>query len=238
MPDVREVYARCGVMTFSALLPMKEIEGLRSALDRITDEGLSAELRAHLIWESADQTKLRSAHWLNKVDPTFQRLLKHERLLAAVRQMVDWEPEGYSVEFFNKPAQVGSATALHQEAMYLGIDPPEYLTLWLALDPVLPDSGPVEFFVGSHHDGLARHRYTDNEGTPLQIPDTPELRERYRPVSFHMLPGDASAHDPFMIHGSGPNKRAEGRRGLGLVFKSERARFDPAAADRLFGSDR
>lgn len=101
----------------------------------------------------------------------------------------------------------------------------------------MPDSGPVEFFVGSHHNGLARHRYTDDEGTPLQIPDTLELRVRYRPVSFHMLPGGASAHAPFTIHGSGPNKREEGRRGLGLVFKSERARFDPAGAKRLFGGD-
>lgn len=125
MPDVREVYARSGVMTFSALLTMKEIEELRTALDRVTDEGLNAEMRPHLLWESCDKTKLRSAHWLNKVDPTFQRLLEHDRLLAAVRQIVDWEPNGYSVEFFNKLARVGSVTALHQEAMYLGIVPPE-----------------------------------------------------------------------------------------------------------------
>lgn len=238
MEKVREVFQRCGVMTFPALLTSREVDDLRLALENITEARVSPEHRKHLIWEAADSTKLRSAHWLNHIDPAFEELLKHPRLLAAVSEMVDWTPEGYSVEFFNKPGEVGSLTPLHQEAMYLAVEPPEYLTVWLALDPVTRDSGPVEFFLGSHREGLIVHKYTDNVGTPLQIEDTPALRARFRTISFEMQPGDGSAHDPFMVHGSGPNHRKLGRRGLGLVFKSPRAQFDARAADRLFGGGR
>ncbi len=75
--------------------------------------------------------------------------------------------------------------------------------MWLALDEVTAEHGPMEFFNGSDREGpLGIAMSMDND----LLHQNPWLRERYElsdPVTYH--PGDATIHNGLVVHGSKPN---------------------------------
>jgi hypothetical protein len=61
----------------------------------------------------------------------------------------------------SKPPGATSDVPWHQDNGYLGVEPEEYLTYTLALDPMTRDNGCLWIQAGSHRRGVQRHRPTD-----------------------------------------------------------------------------
>ena len=95
----------------------------------------------------------------------------------------------------------------HQDNIYIGVEPCELLTFWIALTPSREENGCMRVLPGTHHEGLQ----------PIGTPDLSEksmlpsgMQTAYdvsqvEPVSMPLDPGEASVHHAEIIHGSSPN---------------------------------
>ncbi len=119
-----------------------------------------------------------------------------------------------SVLFIKEP-ETEAHVSWHQDAAYMGLEPHDFVTPWLALSPSNPKSGCLRVIPASHHAPLRQHRDTFAQHNILTRGQTVEVDET-RAVDLVLRPGQASCHHPRIIHGSKPNSSQQRRIGVAL----------------------
>lgn len=118
----------------------------------------------------------------------------------------------------------GAPTPWHQDAPYWTIDGRQCCSIWIALDPVSPESGAVEYVRGSHAWGkyYAPESFKGDDRLKNEaldrLPDIDADRDRYETLGWELAPGDVVAHHCLTIHGAPANASTRRRRGLALRF--------------------
>ncbi|MCY4130815.1 MAG: phytanoyl-CoA dioxygenase family protein [Gammaproteobacteria bacterium] len=104
----------------------------------------------------------------------------------------------------------------HQDATYWPFRPFKTVTVWLAVDDVSRNMGPMCFMPGSHRDGkLAWRQRNENVVLGLEVEDY----TRYgKPQPLLLKAGEFSLHADLLVHGSKPNKSDKRRCGLTLRY--------------------
>ncbi|MEC7488475.1 MAG: phytanoyl-CoA dioxygenase family protein [Pseudomonadota bacterium] len=108
----------------------------------------------------------------------------------------------------------------HQDITYFGHEPPEVLSVWIALTHSTEESGCMRVLPGTHKEGplpLTKPDLDDKNMLPsgqLVDFDTTSVM----PVSMELKPGEASIHHACMIHGSLPNFSAKRRMGVTFCY--------------------
>jgi ectoine hydroxylase-related dioxygenase (phytanoyl-CoA dioxygenase family) len=150
--------------------------------------------------------------------------LGHETL-HLVGRLVHGEPVLAGVETFNKPARVGSGVPYHQDNAYFCQTPPDMLTVWIAIDAVTPDNGPVRFVRGSHKTGMLPTRPSGVQGNSIGLAEPPSMTsEEFCAI---LAPGDATIHHCQTIHTSDPNRTDRPRLALLFVYRGRHTQTDP-----------
>lgn len=141
--------------------------------------------------------------------------------------LVHGEPLLCSVETFNKPARIGSRVPYHQDNAYFCQTPPDMLTIWIAMDPVTLENGPVYYVRGSHKQGMPPTKASGVKGNSIGLaePSTVPLEEQFCGL---LNPGDALIHHCETIHHSAPKTSDHPRPGLLLVYRGAHTQTDPA----------
>ena len=179
----------------------------------------AAELRAELESLEAshpDAVVGRNRNNVHYVTPLFDRIAHNSKILDAVQSLIG--PNilvGGSTLFIKEPEQKGFIS-WHQDARYVGLEPYNWVTAWLALSNVTTQNGCMYMWPGSQHDGPREHVDTygkDNLLTRGQtIMDVPEDIT----VPIELKPGQLSIHHPWVVHGSGHNLSKERRIGFAI----------------------
>lgn len=132
----------------------------------------------------------------------------------------------YTSRFFIKEPQSEGIAAWHQDSTYFGLRPYDHVTAWVALCDVTPETGPVEFAVGSHIRGQLRQQsgvIKNSVNTAGQIiVDWFDQSEIDRAI---LQPGQFSLHHTCTVHQSQPNRSNERRIGLALSFIPTSTRY-------------
>jgi phytanoyl-CoA hydroxylase len=139
--------------------------------------------------------------------------------------------------------------AYHRDSPYFMFDPPDVVTVWIALDDMTQDIGPIEYIRGSHlwtTDngrcwGTARQFFQDRGGTGLLKLAAMQagVQDTLSSISMAgLLAGGMSIHDGRTWHGSAANtSTTKPRRGLGLHFVPANIVFtDQARHSRIWKS--
>ena len=149
--------------------------------------------------------------------------------LAGVEHVRRWSDE----TFFKPPGS--SPCAWHQDFPAYPMDRTGLLTVWVAMEDVREDMGPVSYFPGSHHLGPCGMPISEESraisgaadpaalGTPdrfLRRGDTLE-----EPISFTLKAGEAVVHDGLVIHGGEGNRSDRMRRGWACIYFPSEARY-------------
>ena len=128
-----------------------------------------------------------------------------------------WKPPG------------AAGLSFHQDGNYNAwVVPLQLMTCWIPLDDVGPDSGTLEYALGSHKWGAGDR--------PQDFHDPGDYREcvsRAAQAGGHVLDikkvsipaGGAAFHNVWLWHGSGPNLSGLDRRALALHTMPSNARF-------------
>lgn len=130
----------------------------------------------------------------------------HPGLMAIARQLIGDDIILWGTTVFGKPAQSGKETPWHQDGEYYPIKPLEVLTIWIPLDDVTSENGPMRFIPGSHKDHkLYSHSWVEGGNKTINLVCDAEHFDEGTAVPLLLRAGQMSFHDVYMIHGSHAN---------------------------------
>ncbi len=120
-----------------------------------------------------------------------------------------------TVLFIKEPESPGFVS-WHQDATYMGIEPHQFLTPWLALSHSNPVNGCMSMIPGSHRGSIRSHTDTFAEDNLLTRGQNIDGIDESSAVDLVLMPGQASVHHCRTIHGSRPNRSNQRRIGVAL----------------------
>lgn len=223
--EILRDYERDGVVRIPQFISVDHVREIREEIERYIREDLPTKPPDARTLE-ADGSTVRNLWRLEQHCTYFREFAFREELVSLVGKLLHGEPVLIGVETFNKPARIGSAVPYHQDNAYFCRTPPDVLTLWVAIDPVTRENGPVSFVPGSHQGGLLPSAPSGVKGNSIGLAHPPETSVT---AEFQALlePGDATIHHCEVIHRSDPNRSNQSRLGLLFVFRGAHTQVDP-----------
>ena len=106
----------------------------------------------------------------------------------------------------------------HQDATYMGLEPDNFVTAWLALTPSTEESGCVAVVPGTHRRGRQDHEDTFDDDNILTRGQQVAEVDETNIVNLVLEPGQMSLHHPWLVHGSRANESDHRR--IGIAFQS------------------
>jgi phytanoyl-CoA hydroxylase len=176
-----------------------------------------------------------------KASAAFSRLVLSPTLGELVAKLAGW-PVGARVandQVWAKPPGAAPLT-FHRDSPYFDFIPGDVVTVWIALDDMDDEIGPLEYVPTSHRWGDGRvgsaEQFFDARDRFALLYDAARREGIADPQSslrierLAVRSGGAGIHDGRLWHGSGKNKSdSRPRRGLGIHFVPADARFRDAA---------
>ena len=115
------------------------------------------------------------------------------------------------------------------------------MTVWLALDPVKFELGPLEFIAGSHkwnrwfqpfttrEDGSADDFYAGTEDNFEPLPDFEAERDQHQILCWEMQAVDVMVFDAMIVHGARANSSTSIRRGYAVRYTGDGVTYHTGA---------
>lgn len=217
-------YERDGVARVRGLFAPAEVASLQAELARYQREDLPGK-PADACTREADGRTVRNLWRLERHHPELRQRVERADIVTLAGRLTGGPPVLAAVETFNKPARVGSAVPYHQDNAYFCQSPPDMLTIWIAIDPVTLENGPVYYLKGSHRLGTLPAVPSGVPGNSMGLAEPPVAA----PADWFcglLSPGDALIHHCQTIHRSEPNLSDHPRLGLLLVYRGAHTRTD------------
>jgi len=188
---------------------------------------------AELASERAKLSMLRS--YPARLLPSFDRLVRHPRLIEAVSQLIGPDLLVWGSGLFIKEPNSKSFVSWHQDLNYWGLDGENEVTAWVALTPSTIENGCMRFVPGSHEKRLVPHvdlftqdnLLTRGQEIAVKVDDTSA-------VNVVLKAGEASFHHGHMFHASGPNGTPTRR--VGAAIRYVAASMKQQSGDKLLVS--
>lgn len=157
--------------------------------------------------------------------PWVARLARDPRILDKVEQLIGPDIVIWTSTFFIKEANSPTLAAWHQDATYMGLEPMEMTTAWVALTDADEEAGCMEMSPWGGAWRQLRHqtRVVENSVNRAAQMITEAVDER----ATEMMPlkaGRFSFHHGMAIHRSAPNCSDHRRIGLGLNYLPTRSK--------------
>ncbi len=165
--------------------------------------------------EHLDKAGRNNAHYVLRM---LDRITHEPRILDAVEDVIGANILVAGTTLFIKEPQTQGFISWHQDARYIGLEPHDWVTAWVALSDVTLENGCVQMIPGSHKSDLIKHTDTFGKDNLLTRGQTVPGVDESQAVPVEMKAGQLSLHHPRIIHGSGPN--LSGVRRLGFAIQS------------------
>ena len=145
-------------------------------------------------------------------------LVMDDRILDQVADLVGPNLVCTMTHFFSKQPGDGKQVSWHQDASYWPLTPSKVVTVWLAIDDVDEEMGPMRVIPASHLHGQIAFEPSSPEENNVLGQTVTNAQDFGKPVSFVMKAGQASIHTDLLLHGSEPNHSPRRRCGLTLRY--------------------
>ena len=147
------------------------------------------------------------------------RLMRHERILDGVEDLIGPDILCWNTFFWIKEAQSETFVSWHQDLRYWGLDSSDLVTVWLALSPATPETGCMRVLPGSHQGDLLPHKDEYQQHNMLTRGQEISVAvDEAKAVAMPLQPGEISLHNVRLAHASGPNLSPDRRIGLSLHY--------------------
>jgi phytanoyl-CoA hydroxylase len=171
----------------------------------------------------------RTALQPHRQSSAFLRALRHSRVTAIVRRLLDGAISGIQTQFFyGKPGTPGFQP--HQDNSYVNAPRGKFTSVWVALSDVSRENGCLYAFPGSFREALLGVKEVEAKETMLQDVNALKYRcvvpEKYQSVDLEMKKGSAAFFDGYTVHGSHTNKSQRSRCALLMTYITRGAQFN------------
>ena len=157
-------------------------------------------------------------NYVHLVSPVFNKVCLNNKILDAVESIIGKNILICGTTLFIKNANEKGFVSFHQDAKYIGLEPHNWVTAWIAVTDSNEENGCMRVWPGSHKENLKNHEQKFDENNLLTRGQTIENVPLEETDSVVLEAGQMSLHHPTVVHGSGLNKSNDRR--IGFVIQS------------------
>ena len=152
------------------------------------------------------------------ISPLLDEVTHNSKILDAVQSLIGKDILVCGTTLFIKNPNEKGFVSYHQDAKYIGLEPQNWVTAWVAITNSNEHNGCMRMWSGSHKDNLKQHDQRFDKGNLLTrgqtVKDVPETET----TPLILSAGQMSLHHPTVVHGSDLNKSDDRR--IGFVIQS------------------
>ena len=152
------------------------------------------------------------------ISPIFDQVCHNPKILDAVESIIGKDILVGGTTLFIKDPDKKGFVSWHQDAKYIGFEPHNWVTAWLAITDANEENGCMRMWSGSHKEKIKKHKDTFNENNLLTRGQTVQNVPLEDTTPNILKAGQLSLHHPMIVHGSGSNK--SNTRRIGFVIQS------------------
>ena len=208
-------------MTYLSSNQLKQYkeEGYLSPIDVLSSsEALEAREEIELIEKKIPHEINNSGRYnVHLISPKLDSIVHNSKVLDAVESIIGKNILVCSTTLFIKNPNKKGFVSYHQDAKYIGLEPHNWVTAWVALTNSNENNGCMKMWPRSHLD-IKDHNEKFDEGNLLTRGQTVENVPENEIKSIELKAGQMSLHHPRIVHGSGINKSNDRR--IGFVIQS------------------
>ena len=157
-------------------------------------------------------------NYVHMISPIFNKVCLNNKILDAVESIIGKNILICGTTLFIKNAKEKGFVSFHQDAKYIGLEPHNWVTAWIAVTDSNEENGCMRMWSGSHKGNLKDHEQKFDEGNLLTRGQTIKNVPIEKTDPIVLKAGQMSLHHPTVIHGSGLNKSKDRR--IGFVVQS------------------
>jgi len=157
-------------------------------------------------------------NYIHLISPVFDKISHNSKILDAVESIIGKNILICGTTLFIKNPDQKGFVSFHQDAKYIGLEPHNWVTAWLAVTDANEENGCMRMWKGSHKEDLRNHNQKFDEHNLLTRGQTVENVPINETTPVVLKAGQLSLHHPKIVHGSGPNNSLERR--IGFVIQS------------------
>ena len=157
-------------------------------------------------------------NYVHLISPVFNKVCLNQKILDAVESVIGKNILICGTTLFIKNPSEKGFVSFHQDAKYIGLEPHNWVTAWIAVTDSNEENGCMRMWSGSHKGELKKHEQKFDEHNLLTRGQTIENVSIEETDPVVLKAGQMSLHHPTIIHGSGLNKSNDRR--IGFVVQS------------------
>ena len=208
-------------MTYLSSNQLKQYEnqGYISPIEVLSSsEALEARNEIELIEKKLPNEIDKSGRYnVHLISPKLDSIVHNSKILDAVESIIGKNILVCSTTLFIKNPNEQDFVSYHQDAKYIGLEPHNWVTAWVALTDSNENNGCMKMWPKSHLN-IKDHNEKFNEGNLLTRGQTVENVPEDEVKSIELKAGQMSLHHPRVVHGSGINRSNDRR--IGFVIQS------------------
>lgn len=152
------------------------------------------------------------------ISPVFDKVVHNSKILDVVEDIIGKNIlVGGTTLFIKEPDKKGYVS-WHQDAKYIGFEPHNWVTAWLAITDSNEKNGCMRMWPSTHKEKIKDHKDKFDEHNLLTRGQTVQNVSFKDTVANELSAGQLSLHHPMIVHGSGLNK--SNHRRIGFVIQS------------------
>ncbi len=209
-------------MSFLSPAKLKQYkdEGYVSPIDALSkDEALEIREEIELIEKKwPKELEGLGRNYIHLISPIFDKVSHNPKILDAVESIIGRDILICGTTLFIKNPNEKGFVSFHQDAKYIGLEPHNWVTAWIAVTDANEENGCMRMWSGSHKDELKYHNQKFDENNLLTRGQTVENVPIKETTPVILKAGQMSLHHPTIVHGSGLNRSNDRR--IGFVIQS------------------
>jgi len=204
----------------SAQIQQYKNDGYIAPLDVLSkDEALEIREEIELIEKKwPDELKGLGRNYIHLISHIFDKVSHNPKILDAVESIIGKDILICGTTLFIKNPKEKGFVSFHQDAKYIGLEPHNWVTAWIAVTDTNEENGCMRMWSGSHKHELKYHNQKFDENNLLTRGQTIENVPYNETKPVILKSGQMSLHHPTIVHGSGLNKSNDRR--IGFVIQS------------------
>ena len=165
-----------------------------------------------------DELEGLGRNYIHLISPVFDKVSHNSKILDAVESIIGKNILICGTTLFIKNPNEKGYVSFHQDAKYIGLEPYNWVTAWIAVTDTNEENGCMRMWSGSHKADLKHHNQKFDENNLLTRGQTIENIPIDKTEPVVLKAGQMSLHHPKVVHGSGLNKSNDRR--IGFVIQS------------------
>mgnify|MGYP005729706381 CR=1 FL=1 len=163
-----------------------------------------------------DELEGLGRNYAHLVSPVLDKVSHNSKILDAVESIIGKDILVCGTTLFIKNPDQKGFVSFHQDAKYIGLEPHNWVTGWVAITDSNEENGCMRMLKGSHKEDLKFHNQKFDKNNLLTRGQTVENVPINETTPVILKAGQLSLHHPQIVHGSGLNKSNDRRIGFAI----------------------